>query len=119
MGDDISREKVLDMLDSIEEEVSTGQGFQYAKWREYICNLKEETAEWIYDPNGMDWSLPAWVCSNCRQKNDMIPTIIQYPGGARKVVNPYTWAGSKYCPNCGMEMSGKKDLGQKAAETHE
>ena len=107
MSDKINKETVLDMLDEIESEVAEGLGFQYEKWLKYIDNIKPETGEWIYDENGMDRNIPAWVCSNCRQKNDMIPTLIQYPSGTKKVVNPYMWAGSKFCPNCGLKMCKK------------
>lgn len=109
MADNISRETVLDMLDKIEEEVAEGLGFQYEKWRDYVCEIDESCADWVYDENGMDRNIPAWVCSNCRQKNDMIPTQIQYPGGVRRVMNPYAWAGSKFCPNCGKRMGRKKE----------
>jgi hypothetical protein len=59
---------------------------------------------WIYDPNGMDWNLPAWKCSECYCRNDMIPTIIQTKDGIERLKNPMTWAGTKYCPNCGVKM---------------
>jgi hypothetical protein len=38
----ISRETVLEMLDEIATEVADGYGFQYGKWREYVCNLNKE-----------------------------------------------------------------------------
>lgn len=104
MDDKIRRDLVIDMLDEIKYEITEGKGFQYDKWRDYINHIKVETGEWIYDENGMGTNLPAWVCSNCRQKNDMIPTLIQYPTCTKKVVNPYMWAGSNYCPNCGKKM---------------
>ena len=52
--------------------------------------------KWIYDENGMDWNLPAWVCSECKAKNDMIPTLIRYGGKVVKVTNPNAWAGSNF-----------------------
>ena len=107
MVDNISREKVLDMLDQIEEEVTEGLGFQYSRWREYVCDMEAETAEWIYNPNGMDWNLPAWVCSSCKNKNDMLPTHIRGRSGMVQVTNPYTWAGSRFCPNFGKKMQPK------------
>ncbi len=60
---------------------------------------------WVYDPNGMDWNLPAWVCSECRHKNDLIPTHIRGREGMIQVENPYHWAGSQYCPCCGVKMA--------------
>ena len=64
-----------------------------------------DTAHWVFDPDGMDWGLAAWVCSKCKNKNDMIPTHVAYSGeGLKRVENPYTWAGSQYCPCCGRKM---------------
>lgn len=60
--------------------------------------------KWLYDPNGMDWNLPAWVCSECHQKNDMIPTHIWGKDSMIRVTKPLRWAGSKFCPNCGARM---------------
>lgn len=39
MEDLIKRQAVLDALDDIESEVADGDGFQYAKWRQYFCDL--------------------------------------------------------------------------------
>lgn len=75
--------------------------------KEAIKSLEAEpqVGHWIYDPNGMDWGLAAWKCSECRNKNDMIPTTINYgKDGIKRVTNPYAWAGSKFCPNCGCKM---------------
>lgn len=62
-------------------------------------------AHWILDPNGMDWNLPAWVCSKCHNKNDMIPPYIKM-GDGRTVIpkNPNAFSGSQYCPYCGAKM---------------
>ena len=54
------------------------------------------TAYWEWNPNGHDWGLGAWVCSNCKVKNDNI--------SCDENTNPYRWAGSRYCPNCGKAM---------------
>lgn len=63
------------------------------------------TGHWVYDPDGMDWNIPAWRCSECHQRNDMIPTTIRHKGNVvKKVENPYAWAGSKFCANCGAAM---------------
>ena len=59
-------------------------------------------AEWVYDPDDMDWNLGAWKCSKCHCRNDNLP-------GNLPKTNPYRWAGSKYCPNCGAKM-GKADV---------
>lgn len=55
--------------------------------------------KWEYDPDGNDWGLGAWRCSLCQCKNDNL--------GMGKHINPYQFAGSKYCPNCGAKMDGE------------
>lgn len=60
---------------------------------------------WLYDPDGMDFNLGAWVCSECKAKNDNL-------GGSKrssKRINPYLFVGSRYCPNCGAKMDGEAD----------
>jgi hypothetical protein len=66
----------------------------------------ERKGYWVYDPNGMDWNLPAWVCSECHVKNDNIPAYIRNKDLMVKVTDPFRWAGSKFCPNCGARMRG-------------
>lgn len=56
---------------------------------------------WIYDTNGNDWGIGAWVCSLCHNKNDNL--------GIGRGINPYMFAGSKWCPQCGAKMDGKGD----------
>lgn len=53
---------------------------------------------WEYDKNGHDWGIGAWRCSLCHCKNDNL--------GAGENINPYWYAGSKYCPHCGAKMDG-------------
>ena len=65
---------------------------------------ERKTGHWVYDENGMDWNLPAWVCSECHGRNGMIPTYIRGKDKMIKVEHPLRWAGSKYCPNCGARM---------------
>lgn len=52
--------------------------------------------KWIYDENGTDWNLGAWLCSECRCKNNNLGMSIK--------INPLMFAGSKFCPNCGARM---------------
>ena len=56
-----------------------------------------EYAHWVYDTDGLDWGLGAWVCSSCHTKNDNIPAM-------QPDINPLWFAGSKFCPNCGKTM---------------
>ena len=45
--DCISRQTAIDAIDDIESEVADGDGFQYAKWREYFCDLPSAQPEII------------------------------------------------------------------------
>ena len=66
-----------------------------------------EYAHWVYDPDGLDWGLGAWVCSSCHMKNDNIPVPALNPDIAR--LNPLLYSGSKFCPNCGKTMINAED----------
>lgn len=57
--------------------------------------------KWTYDPNAYDWEIGGWCCSLCYCKNDNL-------GGNNPDINPYWYAGAKYCPNCGAKMDGKE-----------
>ena len=62
-----------------------------------LANVKEiKYGHWEYDPNGTDWNLGAWRCSECGCKNNNL--------GMNKDINPYLFAGARYCPHCGVEM---------------
>lgn len=65
-----------------------------------------KTGEWEYDPNGMDWNIPAWRCSECGY-------VAPHIGIADKGIgsNPMNWAGSKYCPECGCKIVGARMKG--------
>ena len=52
--------------------------------------------KWIWDPNGMDWGLGTWQCSECACRNNNLPM--------NNRINPLVFSGSKYCPNCGAKM---------------
>ena len=70
-------------------------------------SVERKEASWVYNKDGVDWGIPSWDCSKCKCKNDMIPTLVrQADGKARVVTNPFMWAGSKFCPNCGAVMKG-------------
>ena len=80
--------------------------FLDGEWRDDNGDVVEITkvvyAEWYYDPNGMDWGLGAWLCSKCQHKNDNL--------GGSKNINPYMFAGSKFCPQCGAVMRPKESV---------
>lgn len=65
---------------------------------EALAPLKEQKrGHWVFDPDGMDWNIPAWRCSICGCKNDNIPPNLEK-------TNPLRWSGSRLCPNCGAKM---------------
>lgn len=55
--------------------------------------------KWVWNPNGMDWGLGAWECSECACRNNNL--------GMNSKMNPLMFSGSKYCPNCGAKMDGE------------
>ena len=52
---------------------------------------------WEWDPDGIDWGIGAWKCSNCGSKAE---TWWAKDGNS----NPLRFAGSHYCGNCGADM---------------
>lgn len=78
-----------------------------------VIRLCQPRGYWVYDKNGMDWGIGAWVCSECRAKNDMLPTHILQGEGKPPItherINPMLYAGSRFCPTCGVLMTGKAE----------
>ena len=66
---------------------------------------KRNIAQWVLDPNGLDYNLPAWKCSNCNCVNHNIPPVLIGKDDIPIKINPYMFSGSRYCPNCGYEMA--------------
>ncbi len=65
--------------------------------------LKEQEPKighWILDPDGMDWNIPAWTCSECGGRHNGLPIM-----SGLNEANIYQFAESKFCPNCGAKMS--------------
>lgn len=60
--------------------------------------------EWELDPNGMDWNIPAWRCSECGFVANYIGVEVNGLSN-----NPMNWAGSNFCPNCGANMRGEEE----------
>ena len=72
---------------------------EFAKAIQENKRLKsKKKAYWMWKPNGMDWNIGAWVCSNCGNRDSCTPTD--------KKQNPLLYAGSLYCGNCGAKMIG-------------
>lgn len=52
--------------------------------------------KWIWNPDGVDWGLGEWVCSECACRNNNLPM--------NSDMNPLMFSGSNYCPSCGAKM---------------
>lgn len=108
-GDIISRAEAIEAIESryteqwIESDIDYNSGLESA-----LCEIKAlpsaepKTGNWVLDPNGMDWNIPAWRCSECGFVANYIGVEANGLGN-----NPMNWAGSKFCPNCGARMRGE------------
>lgn len=67
-----------------------------------IVEPEPKSGRWIWNPNGMDWNLGAWCCSECRTKAET------WWANDEKY-NPLMCSGGKFCGNCGADMRGKQD----------
>lgn len=94
----------LELLKEQQETIASFQGTNRKLFAVLAEQPEQKHGHWVYDPDGMDWGIPAWRCSECHCRNDNIPPNIES-------MNPLRWAGSRYCPNCGakMGMEVKKD----------
>ena len=100
------------ILETLEEEIHLAEYWEedsrdidVVLLKSVLKLLKEQeakTGHWILDPNGMDWNISAWKCSECHHKHDGLPIM---DGVNEK--NIYRWAGSRFCPNCGVRMVAK------------
>ena len=102
MNDLISRNALLDAMPKNDELLS-------ADVRRIICESPKVDAElvrygrWIWDNDAIDWNIGAWVCSECKMRNQNIH--VGDPNNEKeKFKSPYIYLGSKYCPNCGAKM---------------
>ena len=59
--------------------------------------------KWVWNPDGMDWGIGAWECSNCH-------ATPQTFWNAMQGIRPLNMASSKFCPNCGARMDGGGDV---------
>lgn len=94
-----------DMFDCRElERAPEWDGHTPAQAIERIGKLESvRHAKWVWDNDAIDWNLGAWVCSECRHRNENIHAGM--PGMNVGVwSNPYIWSGSNFCPHCGAKM---------------
>lgn len=126
VGDTISRKAAIDALDFEIVRMTAycdgkNEGNPLAQYNKGLEDGKKaiealpsaqperKTGTWIYDENGMDWNLGAWVCSECHCRNDNIPTVIKFGNEYKRIADPRSWQGSRFCPNCGADMRGEQD----------
>lgn len=99
MAEYIDREAVISIINTA--------GFWEVEDREVAITCVEQTkaadvaevkhGKWVWNPNGIDWGLGAWQCSECACRNSNIPTVHR--------INPLRYLGTNFCPNCGARMN--------------
>lgn len=100
---------VLEYLDDVLHPLISPDNWNvYSELHDMVSMLpsaESKKGKWILDPDGIDWNIPAWRCSEC----GFVATHIGVePNGLGD--NPLNWAGSKFCPHCGADMrSGKEE----------
>lgn len=68
---------------------------------------------WVWNPDGMDWGLGAWCCSECKSKAET------WWANDRKY-NPLHCSGGHFCGNCGAQMiNSLVDTERSVSCTHE
>ena len=60
-------------------------------------------ASWVWNPDGMDWGIGAWVCGKCGSRPETWWNTV-------KECQPLRCSGSHYCGNCGADMRGDVDV---------
>ena len=104
MAEYIKRESIQKALKNVTDDPSCPL-FLAAMIEQYIDQepaadvVEVKHGKWIWDPNGMDWGLGAWQCSECACRNNNLPM--------NNRINPLVFSGSKYCPNCGAKMGAE------------
>lgn len=59
-------------------------------------------ASWVWNPDGMDWGIGAWVCGKCKSRPETWWNTV-------KESHPLRCSGSRYCGNCGAKMDGGQE----------
>ncbi len=104
MAEYIERKALIHHLENCIDEVNNTNGYteDFKTCLRLVKNLPAADVEevkrgkWIWDPNGMDWGLGSWQCSECACRNNNLPM--------NNRINPLVFSGSKYCPHCGAKM---------------
>lgn len=98
-SDLIRREDAIDAI--MGEPTDAHYPSWYADRIKALPSAEPKTGKWVLDPNGMDWNIPAWRCSECGFVANYIGVESNGLGN-----NPMNWAGSKFCPQCGARITG-------------
>lgn len=108
MTDLISRSELLDKIYS-DKRPTFYDGVDVANWQMnciYCAPAIEAEpvrhGKWVWNNDAIDWGIGAWVCSECGGRNENIHAA--KPGTVKAYTNPYIYAGTKFCPNCGARM---------------
>lgn len=96
MAEYINREKILEDIGTDIAAFTLSMVFRHIRNAPPADVAEVKHGKWIWDPNGMDWGLGTWKCSECACRNNNLPM--------NNRINPLVFSGSKYCPNCGAKM---------------
>lgn len=100
-GDLISRQDAIDAIENTDAEITAEEWDELTNAIKLLPSAEPKTGKWELDPNGMDWNIPAWRCSECGFVANYIGVEANGLGN-----NPMNWAGSKFCPQCGVRITG-------------
>lgn len=108
MDDLISRKQAIEALgeepivwnDGEDELAERNQWERDKEAIESVPSAQPKKGRWIWNKNGMDWGLGAWVCSECCLKPET-----WWESDRR--YNPLLCSGGSFCGNCGADMRGK------------
>lgn len=109
MAEYIKREDVQNMLD-IAQIITDAEVEHFGYCTEDVdinsipaADVRENVrGSWIWDDDGYDWGIGAYICSNCKSR----------PGtwwDINRDKNPLLCSGGSFCGNCGADMRGESD----------
>ena len=95
--------------DLISREAAVDAFIKFLKNRPTVDAEPVRHGRWVWNNDAIDYSIGAWVCSECGGRNENIHAA--KPGTVKVLsTNPYIYAGTKFCPNCGAKMSAEGDV---------
>lgn len=106
----ISREAIKNALvDTFKSRIGASRIPTWNDAFDAVTNLPPATdvvevvhASWVWNPDGMDWGIGAWVCGKCKSRPETWWNTV-------KECHPLRCSGSRYCGNCGAKMDGGQD----------